>query len=483
MPNLKKSKKSNLISVLLKSAMALLFALLLLTVLPAAMPDSADPPIVTDRPFDGELPDIDQSIRPGARPHLIIVYPEREAWGEEQARAIESRLSARFHAHFIVISDSDYLKLDAETLLLYKAEPSLTVSLGIGDLLEEPYLEVLERLGADGLEISRREDRIDIVSASSERISEGIGLFFDEVEYNGSFSIGESLFLSDLRPSAETDFVPDIISDGPINILTFSYIDTNSYTLRAIEGIVAQKKPDLVIFNGNVDGSARTRHELAVMWQGIADALKKTDTPWCFTPGELTGGLPRITVCQVISSFEGCIKKLDGRSAGAYALTVANSAGIVTASIYVADTFDGNSALCERIEADEALYARASDYKRAVISVMPAVSAQLAASAEDIDNELVSDKLTDVYDALAAAKCSVFICKGSPVSPSLIDFEGGRLALCGSVGFDSQGPGGRFDYNNSLRCAVMLTVEPHRAEYSDAALGTVLAADYGLNKR
>ncbi|MGM9642781.1 MAG: hypothetical protein ACI3XI_06185 [Eubacteriales bacterium] len=477
-------KKTSLAPFLLKVLFCLAFAVAVLIVLPAAIPDTEAGLGDVTFPYDDKLPDADQVITPGAYPHLVIVYPERDAWGEEQARIIERRLSARFHANFIVVSDSDYIALDAATLSLYNAEPSLTVTLGINALLDGSYLENLSRLGSTGLEIVSKDNRIDIVSASPERINEGTASFLEAVEYQGGkYTVSDGLFMSDARPSEETSFAPDLVTDGQLNILTFSYIDSNSYTLRAFEGIVAEKKPDLIIFNGNVDGSATTRHELAVMWQDIADVLKKTNTPWCFTPGDLSGNIPRITVCQVISSFEGCIRPISGRDSAAFSLTVANTEGIVTATVYVADIFDNNGALCEKIEADSALYERASSHERAVIAVMPAISNQIFGSAEGLSKEFVSDRLTDVYDALTVAGCNNFICSGDSVSPSLIDFENGRLALCGSIGFDSKGPGGRFDYNNRLRCAISVNIEARRAGYSEVALGYVCAADLGLNER
>lgn len=474
---IKKNKKS--VSFVVKASVIALFAILLVTMLPAAMPDTmddADKPSIS-MPYDDEMPEIDGVARPDLFPHLVIVYPSGDAWGAEEAKHLETRLGSRFHAHFVLVSDSEYLALDEGTLALYNAEPSLTVNLGISSLLGETYLEALSRLGCDGLEIKRDGNRIDLTSVSSLRLRDAIESFVSSLSFDGEFAISEDLYLCDERPSPETDFKPDLISDGEIDILVLSYIDSNPYTLRAIEGIVAHAKPDLVVFNGNIDGSAANRHDLAVLWQGISDALAKTNTPWCFTPGTLGGDLPLITVCEVISSFPGCIRPLSGNSDGSYALTVANSEGIVTASIYVGGD------LCERIEADSLLYARASSYKRQVAAILPAIPSAIISKTEGLPADHASKELSDVYDSLLSAGADTFICTADPISTASLEFGDGKLALCGSVGFDSQGLGGRFDYHNSLRGALLLKITSHRADYADAELSYIYAADLGLCER
>lgn len=467
----------------IKGAIAAVFILLLLTMLPAAMPDSDDEQAGGNLVFDEQMPSIDAVANPKLFPHIVIVYPEAEAWGEEEAKHIESKLYSRFHAHFVVISDSDYLALDAETLALYNADPTLTVNLGISALLEDSYLEVLSRLGRDGLEIKREGSRIDITSASYTRVNESAEAFINALVFDGSFSIPESIYVCDERPTEETLFAPDLVTDSAVNILTFSYIDSSLYTLRAIEGIIEYAKPDLVVFNGGVDGGAATRHELALLWDSISSILAKTGTKWCFTPGELTGSLERITVCEVISSFEGCIRPIDGSGAAEFAITVANSDGIVTASIYVGDTLDTCSSLCEKIEADSLLYARASSYNRTITAILPGVSKQIYASVDGITEGYLSENLSDLYDSLASAGVDSIICAADPAYPSIIDYSGGKLALCGSIGFESRGLGGRFDYHHSIRGGVLLTLDIRRANYTENKLSYIYAAELGLTER
>lgn len=485
MPKLKKDKNfstSEYVTGIAKIAALAIFVVLLLTMLPAALPDSEVEETRPPLSFDSKLPDIDGTALPQVYPHLVVVYPEREAWAKEEAEHIISKLAGKFHAHFVTLSDSEYLALDAGTLALYNAEPTLTLTLGITDLIPDPYLSVLSRLGAEGLEITREGNRIDIISPSYERIYESAEKFISSVSFSGSYEIPEDFFISDPRPTDSTDFVPDVISDGEVNILTFSHIDNYDYTLRALEGIIAHVKPDVVIFNGGVDGGCATRHELAVLWGDIAAVLAKTNTPWCFTPGNLSGALPRIVVCEVISSFDGCLRSFKGDGAVTYSLTVANSEGKVTASIYVGDIYDTSESLCELIEADEKLYSRASDYEREIIAVLPAIPEQLS-SLEDVCAEYASDKLTDLYDAFIAAGGKSLICAADPAHPFIIEHDDGVLSLCGSIGFSARGLGGRFDYNNSIRGGMLLTLTPHRAGYTTAKAAYTFAADLGLTER
>lgn len=484
MPNLQKIKESFLRTdrkKLIKISVAAVFALLLLTMLPAAMPDTGESTLTPPFSFDDEMPEIDGTAVPKLFPHLVIVYPEAEGWGEEIAVHIKSELQGRFHAHFVILSDKEYLALDEATLALYNADPTLTVNIGITELLDGTYLQNLARLGGEGLEITQSGNRIDISSPSATRVREGVSAFLDSVSYIGGYYISEELFLFDLRPSTETEYAPDIISDGEVKVLTFSHIDSNSYTLRALEGIIAEIKPNLVVFGGGVEGGAKNRQELTAVWQNISDILEKSSTPWCFTPGELSGDIPRVTVCEVISSFPGCIKKItDGAS---YSITVANSSGTVTASIYVADVYARANDLCDLIESETKLFERASSYKRSISAIIPAVTKQLAASAEGIPTEYVSSALSDVCDSLMLAGANNFICAADPVSPALINCSAGNIALTGSIGFDQLGIGGRFEYNHSLRGGSLLTLDLRRAGYTEAALSYVYAAEFGLTER
>ncbi|MBQ3227062.1 MAG: hypothetical protein IJB43_00625 [Clostridia bacterium] len=484
MPNFQKIKEAVLRTDrknLIRITVAAFFAMLLLTMLPAAMPDTGESELPPPFSFDDKMPELDGTAVPKLFPHLVIVYPEAEGWGEEIAVHIKAELQGRFHAHFVIISDKEYLALDKATLELYNAEPTLTVNLGITELLDGSYLQNLSRIGAEGLEITRKGTRIDISAASAGRVREGALAFIEAFSYLGGYNISEELFRFDLRPETDTDYAPDIISDSELKILTFSHIDSNSYTLRALEGIIAEVKPNLVVFNGGVEGGAKTRQELTAIWQSVSAVLTKTSTPWCFTPGELSGDIPRVTVCEVISSFPGCIKKItDG---AAYSLTVANTSGTVTASIYVADVYASANDLCDLIDKETELYARASSHKRSISAILPAVTKQLASSAEGIPTEYISSALSDICDSLILAGADNFICAADPASPALIDCAVGHIALSGSIGFDQLGIGGRFEYNHSLRGGCLLTIEHRRAGYTEATLSYVYAAEFGLTER
>ena len=86
-------------------------------------------------------------------------------------------------------------------------------------------------------------------------------------------------------------------------------------------------------------------------------------------------------------------------------------------------------------------------------------------------------------DAFVAAGGNTLICAADPAHPFTVSHSGGTLALCGSIGFSARGLGGRFDYNNSIRGASLLTLTPHRAGYTAAKTAYVYASDLGLTER
>ena len=186
-------------------------------------------------------------------------------------------------------------------------------------------------------------------------------------------------------------------------------------------------------------------------------------------------------MCEIISSFPGCIKKItDGAS---YSVTVANTKGIVIGSIYVADVYASSNDLCDLIEKETKLFARASDYKRSISAILPAPAKQIALSAEGIDSKYVSYTLSDVCDSLLIAGVDSFICAANPASPAIIKCSLGNIVLNGSVGFDQLGIGGRFEYNHSLRGGSLLTLDIRRAGYTEAVLSYIYAAELGLTER
>jgi hypothetical protein len=211
--------------------------------------------------------------------------------------------------------------------------------------------------------------------------------------------------------------------------------------------------------------------------------LKKTSTPWYFTPGEINGKLSRITICEVISSFDGCIKPVDGDESAQNIIHIADTDGRITSSIYIADTYGSSDELCTRIEFESAAFARATDYKRAVCAVLPALPKQLCLASDNLPDSYISDKLTDLFDSLKKAGAEIFISAADSVTPAIEKTSAGTSVLCGSIGFDTLGLGGRFDYNNSLRGGVLLSLSLRRADYTDAEVKYIYAADLGLTKR
>ena len=104
MPNFQKIKEAVLRAdrkKLIRASVAAVFALLLLTMLPAAMPDTGESQTLPPFSFDDKMPEIDGTAVPKLFPHLVIVYPEAESWGEELAVHIKS---FRLLLHIVILS-------------------------------------------------------------------------------------------------------------------------------------------------------------------------------------------------------------------------------------------------------------------------------------------------------------------------------------------------------------------------------------------
>lgn len=485
----------------------LVFISLLLVLLLAAIPFSED---------GQDHDDIYGSSPPLERLGVLIIYPKRDSWGADAADYLSDALLERYDIDVYSTNDCDFIHDDTSLTAFNNA--TLTVVLGVTDLLDENYLEVLSRVGYEGLEIkvetrkdvgANAEDTlqylededgnivaegldssatssiIEILSPSYGRVCEGIDSFLSAFYTDGyHYRIKRTLSESELMPPQGELLVSDQITleDGRLDVLTVSYIDGNSYTLRALEVMVDETKPDMVLFNGNVDCGAKTRSELADAWRAVSSILCERDIPWMFMPGDLKSShLSRITVLEVISSFDGCLLPLEADDTVEYVLTVNDADGMPSAMVIFADTGADMYALCDIIEADIPLYARLIDREIPLLAFMPSLPSCLT---ETIVGGESNSALTDLYNCLIENGAEFIVCSTSPtVSRSYTHASGTTVSLCGSLGFDAPGLGGRFEYNNSERCSLLLSLEIRRSTAADISLRRLIARELGLNMR
>lgn len=490
----------------LRPIVLLVFLAILLVSLLAAIPSTRN---------DGHRDDVLGSAVGDGKLSLLIIYPSRDGWGEREAMYLLDALNNRYDIDAYIASDKQYLA--GESVFSNDLDPTVTVTLGVTELCEKNYLEVRSTIGYGGLEItvSTKEfslpesdetlqyledengelvaegidknasvSKVDILSPSAKRVHEGIDAFLDAFYTDGyHYRIKNSLRRSDLRPEGKLLLSKEItLSDGRLDVLTISYIDGNSYTLRALSEMVDASSPDVVLFNGNVDGGASTRAELSEMWQGISSILTERNVPWLFLPGHLeNSALPRVTVCEVISSFDGCLLNITGTDEVGMVLRVNDEKGVATSLVVFADTETDMYALCDIIENDIPLLNRLTGRLPSVTAFSPSLPACLD---KIVDGEEVCDDLTDLYDCLDAMGKSTFVCSTSPTAFGTHETEdGSTVALCGSLGFDSLGLGGRFEYNNSQRCALLVSIENRRSTAASIHLKYIMAADLGLTER
>ena len=487
---------------------ALLFGAILLLVLPAAMPDG-------EWDGGGRIDNIftSQSTPP---PNILIIYPEREAWGEDEANYLAERISTAYSLTPTVISDNDYLASDEDTVAILTASPCLTITLGITDTAEGNYLDHYYRLGPSGLELTMSASRlpsktpildgffsfdifnteeqkntvdtsenrteVTIMSPSRLRVREGVERFLEHFYTNGMlYRIKKTLPFSDIQSNAQLADLPTLSTEtGKLSIVCFSYVDGNEYTLRAMRGIIENQKPDLVIFNGDLVGKATTRAQLSKIWDAVSALLEEYSLSYYFTVGDRSGSaLGRDTVCEVISSYGNCLNPTDGDESSAFAFALTDSAGNPTALVAIGDTFGDNLAFCDLIESHYALLRRATEADIAVIAVLPALTTQVNAVLPSLSPAYTSGALTDLYDSLTYINADAIVCAASP-----LDVAGtGNIYLSGSIGFDSKGLGGRFDYHNGKRGAISITLEARRSAYTETTVSYIFTAELGLNER
>lgn len=145
--------------------------------------------------------------------------------------------------------------------------------------------------------------------------------------------------------------------DGTFVIVQFSdmeFIDAedsdpetpllDSMTKAAMERIISLEQPDLVVFNGDLTASARSKDPLQSLRSSVAVAEEKR-MPWAAVLGnhDSEGSLPRKRMHEEQLLHSYCVAKEDPMGvsgAGNYVLTIDDEAGKPAASLFFLDSGD-----------------------------------------------------------------------------------------------------------------------------------------------
>lgn len=392
-----------------------------------------------------------------------IIYRDTPGseWSLEAARELAGELYDRYgYAARLLPATEAVSAISAED------EKGNTVGgaivIGHTELSETDYTDAYYSVGADGFRtyFNSRGDLI-IEAFGSDGAAAGIDRFLSNyngdsnsavvVDDNGRGMADINAVLSGYSnfrmETEETDVGSITISKNSlgerqnVRALVLAAPDADSHSVAAIEALLDDTDPDLVIFTGDLSAGADDRAELREYWAAIAAPLNSRGIGWSFIGADesadadpYSSGLPAVMQNEVVASTDGCIGRGDGS----------------LIEIGMGEAVGGIWLIGERGEA-------ALGAAEALISGSDTADATLCiVTTGDVGNPDEDDDTAEVFDRLAAAGVSVIVdCAGNGET----DIASGSVtvAAAGSIGYESPGLGGRFAYNNSLRGGVLLT--------------------------
>lgn len=494
--------------LLFNSISAILFAVLIIGLLPAAVQD----PLVDAANPVGNMFAARETLTVG------VYYPEDDMWGSEQAEYLAEQMSQFDNIELMVIP----VAADGTEKTDTYSDFGLRISVGYTARQSETYFDAYSRLGGDGMEISRSDNsgggsdgtEIYITAFDGGRVRDGIDRFLRYFRSSGKLvRIDSKMYVTetgDTSGAAGGYYAIQMqLPEGStrFKVLTLSEPDADEYSLRALKLLLEAETPSLVVFNGGLDCGASDRASLAAAWAQIAGVLDGAGVQWCINLGENDSGEMRILECEVITEQPGCITPPGICTASVLSSTgtiiINNSDGTEAGALFLVDCGDTRlySSGCDMITGMSELLVRSSGstvsdgFVTISSCTLPQLADALNNTAADYPDIVAYTSFTapgaegsgDIFDASLAAGTTNFICGSGTTSTGTasvpcVGVENGlTVGLCGSLGFDSPGLGGRFDLNNSLRGGILLTLEIRRAGYSVTDMKYLYAALLGAN--
>lgn len=436
------------------------------------------------------------------RTRVQIVYRDNSGseWAYEAARRLAAELAERY----------DY---DAELTpasLVGFGDPDDeggAIVIGHTELSESDYVESYYSVGADGCHTYFNSRGDLIIEAFGSRGAEtGIDLFLTNYNADAAAAVimkqGAKVPDLDAVLSNVGNYSADNEKDGGIvteiasvsdsatgfRTLVLASPDDNPYTIRAISALLDSEKPDLVVFSGDLTAGSTDRSSLIGAWDSIAAPLGARGISWSFIPmaeQNAESGLSPVTVNEVVGSRAGCT----GMSGDSALIEIRNRKTLGGLWLIGGSTAESSEKIVAKVESGS----RTLDGAPAALVTSGSVRGEPA-----VKNVIRDDQGTEFKHAVEFEDTKSALSDGKRISVAgvacvvesdgsgdvkLTERDGTVYIKAGSIGFESPGLGGKFEYNNSLRGGVLITLDLTPGDGNGFSVKYVYTADLGVNER
>lgn len=471
-----------------RSISAMMFVVLSIVLFPAASENlmSAD----DDYPVGGA-----EAV--AQRTRVQVIY--RDNAGSEWARTAALRLSEELF---------DRYGYEAELIPASKVSVGSRINnegaivIGHTDLSECDYVESYYNIGADGCNTYFNSMGDLIIEAfGSVGADAGIDIFLsgynadavNAVLYKKGVSVPDldavltnvanGISYSNSEVPSITVGATRIECEGDLKTVIFAAPDNDRYSLRAMKLILDEETPDMVVFCGELSAGAEDRMTLSKAWDDITALLAERDIAWSFIPADEDSALPATMINEVLLSKSGCMAVSADRSA----TIVATRDGVPFGALWLISKEASGDALCAELKESAATLALAADGTVPGAIISGAVTCEAAAlleESEDVELRAGHDaEIAGLYETAAECGVECFAAADDPLNVGVTEKDGISVALAGSIGYESEGPGGRFEYNHSLRGALVLTLSCDENGRSGFDIRYLYASELGADQR
>jgi len=415
----------------------------------------------------------DLRSRLGDEVRIDFVYTSAEGWGRETAEYLAGRMDGYDYIVSNVVPDEGYAESESRG--------DFAVFIGHTLFSEENYLESVLRLGLDGLEISRKTDSsgntesVTITAFGQETAMRGAERFADFfLSVNRIRNIFTKLYISETS-GERLDFVSFRQAEAgeEETVLAVSRPDSNPYTGRLLSAMVDAAAPSEIVVSGGL-ASEESREKLAEVCSVINGSRGGALWRFCPTSSDPGGSRMNLALEVMRASDPSALSEGSGSTETVYSVVTDESKAPLGVMIYVGvDSLDDSGKTAERIRTLAGVLDRTTDdYPFALIlPALPEVCSEaewFSATGFDPDSELnvlgsrsgqTDGRADEIFTAALESGADLFVCYAGFSNIGTMPIAEGEdavasLALCGSLGFNNPGIGGKFQLNNALRGGV-----------------------------